>query len=60
MSLDPMWLWAGSCSSDLTPSLELPYAADVALKRKKKKKKDELFPYVSRLEQQGHLTTHHI
>ena len=29
---------AGSCSSDLTPSLELSYATRVALKSKKKKK----------------------
>ena len=30
---------AGSCSSDLTPCLGIPYAAGVALKRKEKKKK---------------------
>ena len=29
----------GSCSSDLTPVWEFPYAVGVALKRKKKKKK---------------------
>ena len=33
---------AGSCSSDLTPSWELPYATGVALeKRKKKKEKNQ-------------------
>ena len=34
-----LWLWAeaGSCSSYLTPGLGLPYATDVALKKKKKK-----------------------
>ena len=30
-------VWAGSCSSNSTPSWELPYAAAEALKRKKKK-----------------------
>ena len=30
-------VWVSSCSSDSTPSQELPYAVGVALKRKKKK-----------------------
>ena len=33
---------ASSCSSNLTPSLELPYATKVALKKKKKKKTKRL------------------
>ena len=32
-------VWAGSCSSDSVPGLELPYAVGVAIKRRKKKKK---------------------
>ena len=34
-------VWAGSCSSDLTPSWELPYAMGATLKRPKKKKKNK-------------------
>ena len=31
---------ASRCSSDLNPSLELPYAIGIAIKKKKKKKKN--------------------
>ena len=30
--------WASSCSSDSTPAWELPYAAGVGLKKKRKEK----------------------
>ena len=35
---DPVLLWAGSCSYDLTLAPELPYAIGVALKKQKGKK----------------------
>ena len=32
-------VWAGSCSSDLTPAWELPYAVGATITERKKKKK---------------------
>ena len=43
-SLDPAWLWCmpAAAAPIQTLAWELPYAADVVLKRKKKKKKKAL------------------